>query len=1306
MFAPVCMSWFPIKRKAHVVELAMGERVIALATVRGSVILWNIATSSHRMLVQRTVPTKLSVGDTRQWKDSHRPTVLRCNLHPVSGEIAVGFKDGRIELVSVHQDVQTPVAFFYEKGCDVGKTSQPKSAQRTGRVVDLQWDPFSPNYLLAAYADCDEVVLWDCLEKIPRVVQTFPLENRTRAVAGLAWQSWAPGNFTTVSEKGAGLMHVWNVSQKTPIETLRISNGSAGVAMSAWGSLCLIGLENGAMVTYDAQRRLQLLTTRPSHRETVFDVRFRPSNLSAADATAESDEDREFATCSFDGRVIIYGARDKDCRRTLKHKDKPVIYGVSWAPAPRRWIASCTYTGVLSIWDVAPLVPRLLSSVKLHKGPTYRVDWNKCEPSLIATSSADRFAVISEINLEDGSLKVRQRLEHPAKTFGCAWAPFYSDKNPWLATGCGNGVVYVWNAMTAKVGFKLTKHEAKIFNVTWSPLRTGVLASGSDDRTIIVWKLPLNETSGATSETKGKQATVIEPQICLRGHSMNVRALLWSTEIPSLLLSGSWDGSIRAWDTDKGVCLASIYDHHADVYGLDLDPERPFTVLSSSRDTTIRVWDLVKPVEVVQAKLELLCEIIFEGRLPARTQNAAEHALRGRAGRQLLQRIRYATSSNHDMDADNKVDLLRDLFFFFGERPGMHDLFKLLADDTSGTRVVHAASRVLLHHDEQLPSNDEERAVSLIKSGRLRSACEALRRAGRWERALALAPAVSLAYWRSLATEYGRSLAESHDEEAPTFLMAAGHVSEAIRFHKDRHEFDAAMVLAQAGIERSAQESQITMQHAELPPQHNEGDLQRAALAARKRRDALAHEQAHMFLESGRPLLAACAMLAVDDTHAAIQALMLAGIPELALCVAKVRVPQHAHENILKAVAAKCERYGCTELALQLYRKTSNPSREAHLMCARVNFPKPVRQGLGLRQPLQYLQQAQELLTRRDKGRDVSLCQTLELLCASGDVAAQAQAVQLGTEEACRLLKHGQAWDIDRVREITRILQCVDLEATISPEHARNRDLLLALCCFVGALDAIWKRLDPIVLPLFRALRAILREHPDLGFPVHLEAITAREVEFRIRSGLVARGRKEAMDVFAAAETLIAKTLTQSAEEPSTSQQAEARMALSRAADHLEEARAFFQQSQLGKDDGASPDLGEKNSIEAVACEMSNVALFARGLPNGNTRSGRRSMFDNKIIRGPCVRLPGGDGQFFLSLPHALMWDEVNAYSPLNNGALLFPSRYHVAQQPPTTNAFSPKAMPAATSQSKKGVKTSEGDADACEPETKSVRVH
>ena len=69
---------------------------------------------------------------------------------------------------------------------------------------------------------------------------------------------------------------------------------------------------------------------------------------------------------------------------------------------------------------------------------------------------------------------------------------------------------------------------------------------------------------------------LLVPAGVLNGHSENVRALKWCTELPFILYSGSWDATIRIWNTDTNECLCVIKEHQADVYQIASHPGRPF----------------------------------------------------------------------------------------------------------------------------------------------------------------------------------------------------------------------------------------------------------------------------------------------------------------------------------------------------------------------------------------------------------------------------------------------------------------------------------------------------------------------------------------------------------------------------------------------------------------------------------------------------------------------------------------------------------------------------------------------------------
>ena len=62
--------------------------------------------------------------------------------------------------------------------------------------------------------------------------------------------------------------------------------------------------------------------------------------------------------------------------------------------------------------------------------------------------------------------------------------------------------------------------------------------------------------------------------------------------ITNIVISGSSDGTIKAWDTTTGECLATGEGHTRDAWAVSVTHgHRPF-IISGSFDRTVRVWDL------------------------------------------------------------------------------------------------------------------------------------------------------------------------------------------------------------------------------------------------------------------------------------------------------------------------------------------------------------------------------------------------------------------------------------------------------------------------------------------------------------------------------------------------------------------------------------------------------------------------------------------------------------------------------------------------------------------------------------------
>src|SRR5215510_4755445 len=117
----------------------------------------------------------------------------------------------------------------------------------------------------------------------------------------------------------------------------------------------------------------------------------------------------------------------------------------------------------------------------------------------------------------------------------------------------------------------LQGHKDFISRIAWSP-DGQALASGSFDRTIKLW----DTQAGELRQT-------------LEGHTLNIHSVAWSPN-GRLLASGSWDKTIKLWDTSTGKVRRTLTGHSGTVFSVAWAPDGR-TLASGSSDRTIRLWD-------------------------------------------------------------------------------------------------------------------------------------------------------------------------------------------------------------------------------------------------------------------------------------------------------------------------------------------------------------------------------------------------------------------------------------------------------------------------------------------------------------------------------------------------------------------------------------------------------------------------------------------------------------------------------------------------------------------------------------------
>jgi len=170
---------------------------------------------------------------------------------------------------------------------------------------------------------------------------------------------------------------------------------------------------------------------------------------------------------------------------------------------------------------------------------------------------------------------------------GCVNCIQWSPGGCHLASGSDDKTVIVWDGMMGKALHRLeTPHEGNIFSVVWLPGDDrGLLASGAGDCRICL----LDVTS----------STVLR---AVAGHTGRVKRLAVAGDNPGLIWSGSEDGTVRQWDSREKwsesqvaqntlVNLNTQVGRGSEVKCISICPGRTELLAVGGNDPYVRVYD-------------------------------------------------------------------------------------------------------------------------------------------------------------------------------------------------------------------------------------------------------------------------------------------------------------------------------------------------------------------------------------------------------------------------------------------------------------------------------------------------------------------------------------------------------------------------------------------------------------------------------------------------------------------------------------------------------------------------------------------
>ncbi|XP_075132710.1 coronin-1C isoform X2 [Leptodactylus fuscus] len=133
-------------------------------------------------------------------------------------------------------------------------------------------------------------------------------------------------------------------------------------------------------------------------------------------------------------------------------------------------------------------------------------------------------------------------------------------------------------------------HTGPVLDIDWCPHNDNVIASGSEDCTVMVWQIPEN----------GLTLPLTEPVVVLEGHSKRVGIVSWHPTARNVLLSAGCDNVIIIWNVGTGEALVSLEDMHYDMIYSASWNRNGSLICTASKDKKLRVID--------PRKMELVAE--------------------------------------------------------------------------------------------------------------------------------------------------------------------------------------------------------------------------------------------------------------------------------------------------------------------------------------------------------------------------------------------------------------------------------------------------------------------------------------------------------------------------------------------------------------------------------------------------------------------------------------------------------------------------------------------------------------------------
>jgi eukaryotic-like serine/threonine-protein kinase len=197
-------------------------------------------------------------------------------------------------------------------------------------------------------------------------------------------------------------------------------------------------------------------------------------------AVAWSSDAKFIASGSYDQTVQVWDST-KGARASEFNGLNRIISSVSWSPVASRLAASGLDSDEVQILDPGTGISTGLP-YHLHSNFVYAVAWSPDGTRIATAGGGGTGSSVQVWDVTKNSI-VASFNGHTGGVFTVAWSP----DGQFIASGGGDKTVRIWSIATQQEVRVYQEHEGAVNTIAWCPKNSGILASGSQDKTVTVF---------------------------------------------------------------------------------------------------------------------------------------------------------------------------------------------------------------------------------------------------------------------------------------------------------------------------------------------------------------------------------------------------------------------------------------------------------------------------------------------------------------------------------------------------------------------------------------------------------------------------------------------------------------------------------------------------------------------------------------------------------------------------------------------------------------------------------------------------